>query len=66
MPGGFCYEQTVVVGSTYCADPPIMDDPLLEDNNVKERVDTFLGYIDRVVRIFSRLFPSTNLISNVR
>ena len=34
-PSGFCYDQ-------FCEDPPIQDDPLLEDYNVQERVDTFV------------------------
>lgn len=43
-PGGFSWEIP------WSADPPIMDDPLLDENNVKDRVDAFLAYIDRVVR----------------
>ena len=59
FPWGFCYEQSFVEGSTYCADPPIMDDPLLEDNNVKDRVDTFLAYVDGAV--FPRIYEPTFL-----
>ena len=42
FPGGFGWE----IGM---GDPPIMDDQLLDENNVKERVDAFLAYIDRMV-----------------
>ena len=35
-PPGFCFDGT-------CFDPPIQDDPRLFDNNVKERVATFIN-----------------------
>lgn len=34
-PAGFCFDQ-------FCDDPPIQDDPRLEDYNVQERVDGFV------------------------
>ena len=42
-PQGFCWELNV------CRDPPIMDDPLLDENNVDQRVDAFLAAVDNMV-----------------
>ena len=36
-PPGFCFDQE-------CTDPPIMDDPNLEDMNVKQRTEAFIQY----------------------
>ena len=46
-PEGFCWEL-----NWWCRDPPIMDGDgaLLDENNVDERVDAFLAYVDGVVR----------------
>ena len=47
-PAGFCWEL-----NWWCRDPPIMDGDgaLLDENNVDERVDAFLAYVDSVVLI---------------
>ena len=50
IPVGFCWDlDPLWAGPCARTDSAIMDDPLLDDNNVKERVDEFLDYIDRVV-----------------
>ena len=44
-PDGFLWE----LYSDRTTDPPIMDDPLLDENNVAERVDAFLAAVNNMV-----------------
>ena len=61
-PGGFLWEM----GSD---DPPMMDDPELDDGNVAARVDAFLDVVREHVCECSLLIPtparSTNLLFNM-
>lgn len=43
-PEGFCWDQS-------CSDPPIRDDPDLEDYNVDEVVELFLSVAHNQVRL---------------
>jgi lysosomal alpha-mannosidase len=49
-PGGFCFDR-------YCGDEPIMDDPQLEDYNLKTKAEDFVRAAEKQVSFSTNRDP---------